>query len=200
MWTKSEQRILEKLSSPHKIQKFIDGLTYNPEDDAFSPRQVLVTKKAHCLEGAMLAAAALEFHGVKPFLIDLVAHRDDHHVITVFKTSSGWGSLSKSNTTLLRGRTPLYKTYRELVMSYFDFYFNQKGQLSLESFSKPISFERFKKFNWRWTSENLIELGYSLESYPHISILPRATLVKLKPVSEDVNRACFLFSDRSALF
>ena len=121
MWNKDERNILKSLSTPERIQIYLDNLAYNPADDAASPRMIMLSQDAHCFEGGLLAAAALEYHGHPPLMVSLQAEHDDHHVLAVYKGKSGWGCIAKSNTTLLRGRDPVYRNIRELVMSYFDF-------------------------------------------------------------------------------
>lgn len=200
MWTPSERKILRSLSHPYKIQHFLDELDYNPSDDAASPRYILLTKDAHCLEGGLLAAAALEFHGVKPLMVSLQAERDDHHVITVFKGKHGWGSISKSNTTLLRGRDPIYKSIRELVMSYFEFYFNLRGQKSLYAYSNPINLNNFNQWNWRTTDDNLVEMGKSFNDIVHYELIDQKDLMKLPRVNEGLIEACFLGANQDGLF
>ncbi len=199
-WTPSERRFFRSLKTPDHIQEQVNNLIYNPTDHASSPRWVMITGEGHCLEGGLLAAAALEFHGHKPLMVDLVAEDDDHHVLCVYKTSSGWGSLSKSNTTLLAGRRPFYKSVHELVMSYFDFYFNMKGKLSLYSYSDPINLNRFNHWNWRTTDQDLMEMGMSFNDLTHYELIDQTKLKSLKPVPNKLVSACFLGADQSGLY
>jgi len=192
LWTPDERRFLRSLNSPQKIQDYLDGLVYNTQDDALSPRYVMMTGDGHCLEGCLLAAAALEFHGHPPLLVDLQAIDDDHHVLAVFKTKTGWGSVSKSNTTLLAGRRPFYYSVKELVMSYFDFYFNLDKKLSLYAYSNPINLNRYNHWNWRTSDDNLVELGMAFSDEKHFEILDAGMLKKQSPVSEKLKKACFL--------
>lgn len=200
MWTKDERNFLKSLNTPEKIQKHLDDLIYNPEDDALSPRWVMLTGDGHCLEGGLLAAAALEYQGFDPLMINLQAEDDDHHAITVFKTRTGWGSLSKSNTNLLRGRDPVYRNVRELVMSYFDFYFNLQGKKALYSYSNPINLNRYNHLNWRTTDENLKDLGISFNDLEHYELVDRKVLKKLPKVSQKIMDACFLGSNPDGLY
>lgn len=200
MWTPFERKILRTLNTPYKIQHFLDELDYNPSDDAASPRYILLTKDAHCLEGGLLAAAALEFHGQKPLMVSLQAERDDHHVITVFKGTHGWGSISKSNTTLLRGRDPIYKSIRELVMSYFEFYFNLNGQKSLYAYSNPINLNQFNHWNWRTTDDNLVDMGKSFNEIIHYELINLKDLMRLPKVNKGLINACFLGANQDGLF
>ena len=123
-----ETRVLKALKTPEKIQRFLDTeIAYNKEPDGDtirSPRRVLRDRLAHCLEGALLAAAALRVQGFPPLLLDLEAVRDDDHVLAVFKQHGHWGAIAKSNYSGLRFREPVYRSLRELVMSYFEHYFN----------------------------------------------------------------------------
>lgn len=199
-WTPDERRLLRSLHTPDKIQAHLDQLIYNPTDHASSPRWVMITNEGHCFEGGLLAAAALEFHGHPAVMIDLIAERDDHHVLAVYKTETGWGSISKSNTGLLRGRKPFYQSPRELVMSYFDFYFNTKGQYSLYGYSNPIKLNAYNSWNWRTTDEDLMEMGMSFCDRVHYEIVDKKKLLKLQPASEAVKAACFLGADPNGLF
>jgi hypothetical protein len=200
MWTPSERRFLRSLNTPHRIQNFLDELDYNPIDDAASPRYILLTRDAHCLEGGLLAAAALEFQGLRPLMVSLQAENDDHHVITVYKGHNGWGSISKSNTTLLRGRDPIYKSIRELVMSYFEFYFNLNGQKSLYAYSDPIDLNKYNSWGWRTTDDNLVELGKSFNDIDHFELIGQKELKRLPKVKKSLIDACFLGANQDGLY
>lgn len=199
-WTRSERQFLRTLNSPDKIQDYVNSLIYNPTDHASSPRWVMITGEGHCFEGGLLAAAALEFHGHKPLMVDLIAEDDDHHVIAVYKTPTGWGSISKSNTTLLGGRRPYYRDVRELVMSYFDFYFNINGKLSLYGYSSAINLNLYNKWQWRTTDNDLTDMGISFCDRPHFEIISPAKIKKLKNVHPRVVNACFLGADPNGLY
>jgi hypothetical protein len=200
MWSPSEKKILKSLNHPVKIQNYINRLVYNPTNHCSSPRYVMMTEEGHCLEGGLLAAAALEYHGHRPLMVDLVAHRDDHHVLTVYKTKTGWGSLAKSNTTLLAGRLPVYRSIRELVMSYFDFYFNVKGEMSLLEYSNPINLNRFNHWNWRTSDDDLMEMGMSFTDLPHLKCTELKNLTKLPKAPKRLVDACLLGSDPNGLY
>jgi hypothetical protein len=138
--------------------------------------------------------------GEKPLMVSLQAEKDDHHVITVYRGPRGWGSLSKSNTTLLRGRDPVYSSVRELVMSYFEFYFNTKGKKSLYAYSNPINLNRYNNWNWRTTDDNLVELGRSFNDVIHYELLALNELERLPRVNKILMDACFLGADLDGLF
>jgi len=199
-WTPDERRFFRTLKNPEKIQAYVSELIYNPTDHASSPRWVMITGEGHCFEGGLFAAAALECIGYQPLMVDLIAENDDHHVLTVYKTKTGWGSIGKSNTTLLAGRHPVYQNVRELVMSYFDFYFNTKGQLSLYGYSNPINLNKFNRWDWRTTDDDLLEMGMSFCDLTHYEIISQKRLKSLSPVPNKLLQACFLGADESGLY
>ena len=133
---------MKRLSTPWTIQQFISEIPYNAGDDCKSAELVLKVRSAHCMEGALLAARLLEKIGHEPRLLHLRAHRDDDHVVAVFEEGRRWGAVGKSNTTLLTWRPPVYRSPEELVLSYFPFYFNTRGQPSLYAWAGPIRLKR----------------------------------------------------------
>src|SRR5271165_190050 len=147
--TPAELRKLRGLKTPHGIQRALDAMPYHLEDTAWSPRRVLRENTSHCYEGALFAAAALRVIGYPPLILDLEAEHDTDHVIAVFrhpnsKSNDGhWGALAKSNYTGCRYREPVYRSLRELAMSYFDTYFNLRRERTLRTFSRPVNLARF---------------------------------------------------------
>jgi len=200
MWTSEEKSFLQSLNTPEKIQLYLNSLEYNPVNSSLSARYVLMSGDAHCLEGGFVALAALELQGHKPLMVSLLGHHDDHHVIAVYKGKNGWGSVSKSNTTLLRGRDPVYRDIRELVMSYFDFYFNLKGEKALYAYSNPINLNHFKEWDWRRGEEDLVGLGESFCDITHYEIVSQNELKKLPLATKLIQDACFLGADVSGFY
>src|SRR5665647_2386508 len=182
-WTKEEAKFLETLNDPDKIQGFLDTVDYNPKYECKSPRWVIKKRSAHCFEGALFAAAALQFNGYKPLIVDLKAYNDDDHVITVFKEDRHWGAVAKSNFTSLRYREPVYRSLRELVMSYFDFYFNIVGDKSLRTYSRPLDLTIYNSRHWTTTDEDLEYIGDKLEQIRHYPVINEAMIKKLKKAS-----------------
>ena len=131
----SELRILRSLKTPLGIQGFLDDMPYHLATTAWSPRVVLRERTAHCLEGATFAAAALRALGFPPLILDLEADHDIDHVLAIFKVRGHWGAIGKSNFTGCRYREPIYRTLRELALSYFHIYFNLRGELTLRRYS-----------------------------------------------------------------
>jgi len=172
---KHEVGVFRKLSTPEKIQRFLDeDIAYNKEKDGEtcrSPRRVLRDRLAHCAEGAYFAASALRLLGNPPLIVDLMAVRDDDHLLAVFKQEKRWGAIAKSNYSGLRFREPVYRNLRELVMSYYAHYYNPKGELTLREYSRPINLNRFDRKEWMTTEADLWEIGEYLYTVSHSKIL-----------------------------
>lgn len=184
-WTLDEQNVLRSLSTPPKIQDFVNTLRFRivgGNDTCSSPRVVMREREAQCIEGAMFAAAALRFHGFKPLIVDLVATNDDaDHVIAVFQIDGCWGAISKTNHGVLRYREPVYGSIRELIMSYFHEYFLQSNRKkTLRSFSRPINLSRFDRYDWETSEEPIWFIPEYLLSIPHTPILNRAQITRLR--------------------
>src|ERR1700738_2095099 len=143
-----------RLDTPTKIQRFLDGLVYNLEiqGETFrSPRRVLRDRTANCIEGAVFAAAALRVQGDPPLIMDLTAGRDEDHVIEVFRRRRLWGAIGTSKFIALRYREPVYRTLRELVMSFFEHYYNLQREKTLRKYSRPVNLQRFDAAGWMTT-------------------------------------------------
>jgi hypothetical protein len=199
-WNKEEIKLLKTLNNPDKIQTFLDSLDYNSNYECRSPRWVMRKRSAHCFEGALFAAAALEFIGYKPLIIDMRAVNDDDHVIAVFRENGCWGAVAKSNFTSLRFREPVYKSVRELIMSYFDFFFNSDGFKSLRSYSQPFDLSSFESRNWTTTDEDLEYIGDKIESLHHYPVASKSQISKLYKASDTVLKAGLLGSKPEGLF
>lgn len=181
---KAELAIFKKLNTPKKIQDFLEKIPINFEekgDTCYSPHLVLKHKKAHCLEGAIFAAAVLKFHGHRPLIVDLkAASPDDHHVVAVFKINNHWGAISKTNHAVLRYREPIYKTIRELIMSYFHEYFLDSGKKTLRSYSQPVDLSHFDKKGWMASKQELWYIDKYLDRVRHCPILTRKQISSLR--------------------
>ena len=199
-WTKEEVKFLKSLDHPVRIQAFLDSIDYNPDYVCRSPRWVIRKKSAHCFEGALFAAAALNFMGYKPLIADIKAYNDDDHVIAVFKEGKYWGAVAKSNFTSLRFREPVYRSVRELVMSYFDFYFNIEGDKSMRSYSPPLDLTTYNYRKWTTTDEDLEYIGDKLESLRHYPVIESKMIKNLSKASESMLRAGLLGSNAAGLF
>ena len=169
-FTPRELRALLALRSPVGIQRALDALPYHLAGTAWSPRRVLRERTAHCLEGAIFAAAALRVLGFPPLLLDLEAVQDTDHVIAVYRLRGHWGAIAKSNFSGLRYREPVHRSLRELVMSYFEGYINLRGDRTLRAYSRPVNLARFDRTRpgWMtseadlwWVAEHLLEIRHT---------------------------------------
>ncbi len=178
-------RLLRGLKTPRKIQDYLDKLPINfePEGDTcLSPRRVMREQRAHCIEGAMLAALAFRLHGQRPLLLDLTscAH-DQDHVVAPFRQHGHWGAVSKTNHAVLRYREPVYRTVRELVLSYFHEYHDPDGFKTLRSYSRPVNLSRFDSWGWMTSEEDPWYVVNHLCDIHHYPLLSRKQLATLRP-------------------
>jgi len=185
--TLREHRLFARLDTPQKIQTFLDRLPVNfglDGDTAMSPRSVLNVRMAHCAEGAVFAAAALAYHGRPPLLMDIRAlPSDQDHIIALFRERGLWGAISKTNHAILRWRDPIYRSPRELAMTYAHEYALPGGKKSMLSFSKPFSLARYSPGHWVITPHDLDQLLVDLDASPHLAIAPRHALAKRRRMS-----------------
>jgi hypothetical protein len=171
-FTPENLRALRALKTPTQIQKFLDALPYQYGDTAWSPQRALRERKGHCLEGALLAASALRVNGHPPLLMDLEAVRDDDHVIALYREGSLWGGIAKSNFAGLRFRAPVYRTLRELALSYFELYYNLRGERTLRSYSGPVNLERLDSRHWMTSEEDVWCVPELLIAARHYPLFP----------------------------
>ncbi|MDG6226200.1 MAG: hypothetical protein QCI82_11905 [Candidatus Thermoplasmatota archaeon] len=190
----------EAFDSPFAIQRCLDSLKYDPDIEARSPRIVIEEGKAHCFEGALLAASALRRLGHPPLLVDLRAVNDDDHVIAVFRENGLWGAIAKSNFTTLRYRDPAYRTIRELAMSYFDLYFNTKGEKTLRSYSRPLDLSIFDGIDWERTDSELSVIGKRLDAIRHYPLIDDDLALRLSIVPDYMLEAGMLGSNPEGLY
>lgn len=188
-FTPVELRQLRALKTPVGVQRFLDSLPYHLADTAWSPRKVLRERTAHCLEGAIFAAAALRVLGFPPLLWDLEADNDTDHVLAIFKVGDCWGAVAKSNFTGCRYREPVYRTLRELAMSYFNIYFNLRSERTLRRYSKPIDLSRFDQRHWMTAEASIWFVAEYLCEIPHIELLTPAQVRKLTRIDKRTRAA-----------
>lgn len=193
-----ELSLLRRLSTPIKIQDFLDTLPINYEKNGetyMSPAETLKAQKAHCFEGALLAAAALSLHGERPLLLDLKTTNEDvDHVVALYTRNGYWGAISKTNHTSLRFRDPIYKTIRELALSYFHEYFeNARGRKTMISYSAPFDLDAASKLingeNWMTTAQNLYPLVLAIDKSAHFPIVPKKNRKLIRPADRMERKA-----------
>ena len=180
--TREEISIFRKLKSPEKIQDFLTAIPINFEpqgDTCYSARMALQMNRCHCIEAAFIAAAALLLHGEPALLLDFQAEGDDDHVLTLFKSDKHWGAISKSNSIWLRWRDPVYASPRELAMSYFHEYVNEKHK-TLRRISKPFDIGKYDPAYWLTSQENCWSMAQEIDASPHVNLISKAQARKLK--------------------
>jgi hypothetical protein len=184
----TERTVFRRLNAPEKIQRFLDhDLAYNKELHGItcrSPRRVLRDRTAHCMEGALFGAAALRMLGHPPLLLDLEAVRDDDHVLAIFRLRGHWGAIAKSNYSGLRYREPVYRTLRELVMSYFEHYYNLRKEKTLRRYSRPVNLRRFDSIHWMTAEEDVWAVPEYLTTIAHTPLLPPRRVPRLGRVDD----------------
>ena len=174
--SKADFAVLKRLSTPQRIQDFLDRIPANFEvrgQTCLSVREVLRQRRAHCIEGAMLAACALWIHGEPPLLLDLRAQRDYDHVVALFRRGRCWGAISKTNPAVLRWRDPVYRSLRELAMSYLHEYANKRHRKTLRSYAGPFDLRRFDSAIWVTSEKNCWEVGATLDDMRHHLLLTK---------------------------
>ena len=178
-FTRNELRQLRALKTPAGVQRFLDSLPYHLADTSWSPRRVLQERTAHCLEGAIFGAAALRVLGFPPLLWDLEAVNDTDHVLAIFKVRGCWGAVAKSNFSGCRYREPVYRTLRELAMSYFNIYFNLRSERTLRRYSQPVDLTRFDDRHWMTSERSIWFIAEYLCTIPHTPLLTPAQARRL---------------------
>ncbi|MFM1847521.1 MAG: hypothetical protein RL417_995 [Pseudomonadota bacterium] len=200
-WTPREHLVFRQLKNPIEIQLHLDTVKYNIDSMTRSPRGVIAARRAHCFDGAIFAAAAIEYHGGKPLLIDLRAnHDDDDHILAIFERNGLFGSIGQSNYTGGRFRDPVFRTIRELVMSYFCTYFNLAGRKTLREYSGIFDLTKVRDIDWRFTDEDLSPLGDRIDSIRHYPCLPPKSERELSIADMRTFKAETLFLDKKGAF
>jgi len=188
-FTPAELRKLRSLKDPYGIQRLLDKMPYHLADTAWSPRRVLRENTSHCFEGALFAAAALRANGYPPLILDLEADHDTDHVIAVYRINGHWGAVAKSNYTGCRYREPVYRSLRELALSYFDVYFNLRGERTLRTFSRPVNMARFDSRGWMTSDDQLWYVAEYLFTIHHYRLFTPTMIKKLHRLDDRSFRA-----------
>ena len=199
-WTQPERRALASLTTPRKIQDFLDSIPYSSEDRYRSPRSVLRERVAHCYDGALFAAAALRQAGHPPLLVNMYAERDDEHLLALFKQAAHWGAVAKSNFVGLRYRDPVYRTLRELVMSYFQDYFNVEGEKTLRAYTRPLNLARFDDLAWMTSDTHLDVIAAALDQLARTAVLTSHMRAALTRVDKRSYQAGMMGTDAAGLY
>jgi len=192
---------MHRLRSIADIQGFLEQIEYSDDKFYRSPMQVLVDRKAHCVDGALLAAAALRRLGDPPLVLDLRSYQDDDHVIALFRRSGHWGAIAKSNVVGLRYREPVHSTLRELVMTYFEAYYNLNGDRVLRSYSDPVDLSAFDHLDWEHRPDAIESvICRALDDAHHNELMTPEMIDALHPIDARTFEAGLLGANMSVLY
>jgi hypothetical protein len=162
--TRAEARLVSGLTTPTKIQSFLDSIEYSEEIRYRCPLSVLRDGKGHCFDGALFAAAMLRRIGHPPLITDIIPNdNDDDHILALYRIHGHWGAVAKSNYTGLRFREPVYRTLRELILSYFEDFFNAIGEKTMRAYTRPLNLTAFDRLGWMTNDEALDAIGERLD-------------------------------------
>jgi hypothetical protein len=197
----SERKVLEGLKSPIKIQSFLNSVPYSDDEFYRCPLRVLRERKAHCFDGALFAAMAMRRIGLPPLILELIPNRrDDDHILVLFKQYGYWGSVAQSNFSGLRYREPVYRSLRELVMSYFEDFFNSVGEKTLVGYRGPINLKVFDGLDWMASDTGLETLSTDMDRYRILPVISAEMAAGLAPVDERSLRAGLMGANQAGLF
>lgn len=199
--TRAERKILDQLTAPYKIQGFLDEFAYSVEETYRCPLRVLREGVAHCFDGALLAAALLRRLGYPPLILEMLPnHRDDDHLLAPFKQDGYWGAVGKSNFVGLRFREPVYRTLRELVMSYFEQFYNVEREKTLRGYTLPLNLRGFDHYGWMVKDEPLDRIAEKLDRTRKIRVLTPKMVKSLSPVDLRSYQAGLLGTEENGLY
>jgi hypothetical protein len=197
----SERKLLGGLNSPIKIQSFLNTIPYSTDEFYRCPLRVLRERRAHCFDGALFAAMALRRIGLPPLILELIPNsRDDDHILALFKWYDHWGAVAQSNFTGLRYREPVYRSLRELVMSYFEDFFNPAGEKTLVGYRGPINLKVFDRLDWMSSDSGLERLSTDMDRYRIHYILNSEMAAGLSLADERSLRAGLMGANPDGLF
>ncbi len=196
------RRIFLAFQSPCDIQAYLDSIPYVGEDRNRSPLQVMQDRQCHCLDGGMLGALALSYLGFPPLLVDLVPEpgTDDDHVLAIYKVEGHYGAVAKSNFSALRFREPVYASLRELVMTYFDVFFNVDGLKTLRGYTRPLNLSAFDRYGWQTSEEGAAVVTRRLYSLKPIPVVTPSMVKRLSPMDERAYRTNMLGVNMDGLY
>jgi hypothetical protein len=180
------QKVFRNLTSPPAIQEYLDGMPYMAEDLDRSPLRVMTDGQSHCLDGGFLAALALWRIGFRPLLLDLRPNpgEDDDHVLALFQVNRLWGAIAKSNYANLRYREPVYRTLRELAMTYFEHYYDMQRRKTLRRYTRPFNLSRLQDISWMWSETALVPVIQRFYALKPIRLVSEESAALLTPADE----------------
>jgi hypothetical protein len=200
-FTPAELDLWNTLDSPIAVQRFINTVAYSTDHFYRCPLRVMQERIGHCFDGALFAAAALRRIGYPPLILEIIPNaRDDDHLLAVFKFRGHWGAVAQSNFANLRYRDPVYRSLRELVMSYFSYYFNDKGEMTMLGYRTPINFSIYDKLDWMTSDANLDFVADDMDRYKTHRVVTDEMLPLLAPADERILQSAFVGAIMEGLF
>jgi len=166
-FTAREREVIESCRTPRQVQAFLRSLPYNWErkgETLRTLRGVVRHWEAHCLEGALAAAAIMEQHGYPPLLLDLESQDKLDHVLFLFRKRGYWGTVARSRDAGLHGRKPVFRTVRHLVMSYVDPYVDNTARIQAYGVA---DLRTLAAVDWRLSEKNIWSVERALIKLPH---------------------------------
>jgi hypothetical protein len=199
--TESERQAISTLTTPARIQAFLDELPYSTEHIYRCPLRVLREKIAHCFDGALFAAALLRRLGYPPLILDMLPNeRDDDHLLALYKRNGHWGAVAKSNFVGLRFREPIYRTLRELILSYFELFYNLEREKTLRSYTLPLNLKAFDPLDWMTKDDSLEQISHKLDRIRRVPVLTQPMISALSLVDERSYRAGLMGAIEAGLY
>ena len=196
----ADRELLVGLDSPSSIQAFLDSVPYSSDPFYRCPRRVLRDRRAHCFDGALMAAAALRRLGFPPLVVDLYAERDDDHMLALWHRDGCWGALAKSNFVGLRFREAVYQSLRELVMSYFEDFYNVEREKTLRGYTVPLDLSRLDSLDWMAADAGLEEVAARLDALDRTPVVTPGMVAALSPLDARSFEAGMLGTDAAGLY
>jgi hypothetical protein len=198
--SQKERKLISSLTSPVKIQAFLDSILYSAENIYRCPARVLRDRKAHCFDGAMFATAALRHLGYPPLVLDMLPHNDDDHLLALYQRNGHWGAVAKSNFVGLRFREPVFRTLRELVMSYFEDFYNVDREKTLRGYTVPLNLSAFDPLNWMTSDETMDVIADKLDKVRKVYVLTDEMIAGLALVDERSYQAGLMGANAAGLY
>jgi hypothetical protein len=196
-----ERRAIAGLANPARIQAFLDRLAYSTDEAYRCPLRVLRERTAMCFDGALVGAALLRIIGHPPLILDMVPNnRDDDHVIALYKVDGYWGAIAKSNFVGLRFREPVYRTLRELVMSYFDQFYNLAAEKTMRAYTRPLNLKTLDRYDWMTSDAHLDRIVDRLDELQRIPVITKRQSSRLALVDRRSYEAGLHGAVRAGLF
>lgn len=198
--TRAEKQLIASLNMPNKIQRFLDDLPYSNETIYRAPLRVLHEKTCQCFDGAVFAAALLHRIGYPAVILNLIPNRHDNdHVLALFRRKGHWGAIAKSNFAGLRFREPICRNLRELVMSYFEHYYNVCREKTLRGYTRQLYLSAFDSCQWMTRDDTLARIAEQLDEIRRFSLLTASMIRQLSLVDKRSSEAGLLGANRAGL-